>query len=322
MRTTISIPVEQAAVAALAGRLGGVAALNPRTGEILALRRDRVLRPAAAGLDVQDHHADRRAGGQARQPVAHLSRADEGDARGRRARERQRRVVRRHARRTPSPSPATRSSRRSAPSSAAKRLVRRARALRLQPSRRHPRRGDEHDPAGRARSATTSRVGSTAIGQGRVQATALQMASVAATIGLRGRRPRVTLDARHVARGPRTTRATTARASPARSERLMLAVVAVGTGTRGGDPGRAASPARPAPPSSRRPSAASPTPRTSSPARPTSRPTTRPTPTPGSRPTPRRARPPAHRGRRAARAAPARAATPPRRWRRACSARR
>src|SRR6185436_8819047 len=37
-------------------------------------------------------------------------------------------------------------------------------------------------------------LGSSAIGQGRVQATALQMATVAAAIGLRGRRPHLTLD--------------------------------------------------------------------------------------------------------------------------------
>lgn len=73
-------------------------------------------------------------------------------------------------------------------------------------------------------------VGSSAIGQGRVQATALQMGIVAATIGLRGRRPDVTLDpARwpgdapmHVATTPAVARAV---------ERLMLGVVAHGTGT-------------------------------------------------------------------------------------------
>ena len=36
MRTTISPAVERAAITALAGRLGGVVALRPRTGEILA----------------------------------------------------------------------------------------------------------------------------------------------------------------------------------------------------------------------------------------------------------------------------------------------
>jgi cell division protein FtsI/penicillin-binding protein 2 len=36
VRTTVSIPMERAATAALAGRLGGVVAIRPRTGEVLA----------------------------------------------------------------------------------------------------------------------------------------------------------------------------------------------------------------------------------------------------------------------------------------------
>ena len=70
-------------------------------------------------------------------------------------------------------------------------------------------------------------VGSTAIGQGKVQATALQMALVAATIAERGRRPepRLVLDDR-----PRFTRVT----SPAVARtirQLMVGVVRAGTGT-------------------------------------------------------------------------------------------
>jgi peptidoglycan glycosyltransferase len=79
-------------------------------------------------------------------------------------------------------------------------------------------------------------VGSSAIGQGRVQATALQMAIVAATIGRRGRRPRPTLDfdaARSDAATMRATRARTARTV----ERLMLAVVRGGTGVAAALPG-------------------------------------------------------------------------------------
>jgi peptidoglycan glycosyltransferase len=73
-------------------------------------------------------------------------------------------------------------------------------------------------------------VGSSAIGQGRVQATALQMAIVAATIGLRGRRPRPTLDFAAAEAASPTTRATPARTART-VERLMLAVVRGGTGT-------------------------------------------------------------------------------------------
>ncbi|HEU4974617.1 MAG TPA: penicillin-binding transpeptidase domain-containing protein [Baekduia sp.] len=73
-------------------------------------------------------------------------------------------------------------------------------------------------------------VGSTAIGQGRVQATALQMGIVAATIGLRGRRPDVTLDPARWAGDAPSHEATTAEVART-VERLMLGVVAHGTGT-------------------------------------------------------------------------------------------
>jgi cell division protein FtsI/penicillin-binding protein 2 len=76
-------------------------------------------------------------------------------------------------------------------------------------------------------------VGSTAIGQGKVLATALEMALVAATIGERGRRPRPTLDVH--ARRP-AIRATSA--SVARTIALyMRAVVTGGTGVGAAVPG-------------------------------------------------------------------------------------
>jgi cell division protein FtsI/penicillin-binding protein 2 len=71
-------------------------------------------------------------------------------------------------------------------------------------------------------------VGSSAIGQGRVQATALQMAIVASTIGLRGRRPDVTLDPDRWTTAP-THGATSARVART-VEKLMLGVVRYGTG--------------------------------------------------------------------------------------------
>jgi cell division protein FtsI/penicillin-binding protein 2 len=85
-------------------------------------------------------------------------------------------------------------------------------------------------------------VGSSAIGQGRVEATTLQMAAVAGTIADRGRRPRLTLDLaearrrsgrRSAARGERAVSERTAR----RIERLMLGVVRSGTGTAAAIPG-------------------------------------------------------------------------------------
>jgi peptidoglycan glycosyltransferase len=79
-------------------------------------------------------------------------------------------------------------------------------------------------------------LGSSAIGQGRVQATALQMATVAATIGLRGRRPHLTLDSAD-ARGRAATEHATSTRVAKTMERLMLAVVRGGTGVNAAIPG-------------------------------------------------------------------------------------
>jgi cell division protein FtsI/penicillin-binding protein 2 len=76
-------------------------------------------------------------------------------------------------------------------------------------------------------------VGSTAIGQGRVEATALQMALVAATIADGGRRPRATLEL-----GVHRPAARAVSAKVARTvERLMRGVVRFGTGTAAALPG-------------------------------------------------------------------------------------
>jgi peptidoglycan glycosyltransferase len=75
-------------------------------------------------------------------------------------------------------------------------------------------------------------VGSTAIGQGEVQASALQMVTVAATIADGGRRPTPTFEVLHAPR-PRVLRAATARTV----RRLMIGVVREGTGTSAAIPG-------------------------------------------------------------------------------------
>jgi penicillin-binding protein A len=69
--------------------------------------------------------------------------------------------------------------------------------------------------------------------QGEVQATALTMA----TVGLRGRRPRLTLSADAAGPAP-TVRVTSPRVAEA-VERMMLAVVRRGTGTAAALPGKA-----------------------------------------------------------------------------------
>ena len=81
-------------------------------------------------------------------------------------------------------------------------------------------------------------VGSSAIGQGQVQATALQMAEAAGVIANHGRRRPLTLDLAQARQarpggGERVISARTAR----RMQRLMLAVVANGTGTAAQIPG-------------------------------------------------------------------------------------
>lgn len=75
-------------------------------------------------------------------------------------------------------------------------------------------------------------VGSTAIGQGQVQASPLQMATIAATIADGGRRPTPSFRAGG-RRGPRVVAASTARTV----RRLMIDVVREGTGTAAAIPG-------------------------------------------------------------------------------------
>jgi penicillin-binding protein A len=83
-------------------------------------------------------------------------------------------------------------------------------------------------------------VGSTAIGQGRLQATALQMAVAAAAIGLRGRRPRLRLTLAGAGPGDAPAPVPRRATSPAVArtvEKLMLGVVRHGTGTAAALPG-------------------------------------------------------------------------------------
>jgi peptidoglycan glycosyltransferase len=75
-------------------------------------------------------------------------------------------------------------------------------------------------------------LGSTAIGQGQVQASALQMVTIAATIADGGRRPTASFEVRHATR-PRVISAATANTV----RRLMIGVVREGTGTSAAIPG-------------------------------------------------------------------------------------
>ena len=75
VRSTIDSRLQESAVEALAGRLGGIAALDPRTRRGARPGGHRLLGPPAAGIDVQDHDHRRGAGEEARSSSATSSRS-------------------------------------------------------------------------------------------------------------------------------------------------------------------------------------------------------------------------------------------------------
>jgi cell division protein FtsI/penicillin-binding protein 2 len=235
VRTTISLAVEQAAVTALGGRLGGVVALQPRTGEVLAFAGIGFsgLQPPGSTFKMVTATGALEAGITNPSKVypvqqkAVLEGVDLENANGE------------YCGGTLLVSFAKSCNSVFAPLGAqlgAKRLVNVAERYGF---------NQPPDIAGAAESTIPApgdigddlAVGSSAIGQGRVQATALQMATVATAIGLRGRRPQLSLDFDaangHAAATKRATSPQVARTM----ERLMLAVVRGGTGVRAAIPG-------------------------------------------------------------------------------------
>jgi cell division protein FtsI/penicillin-binding protein 2 len=227
VRTTIAPKVQEAAVTALAGRLGGVVALRPRTGEILAAAGIGFsgLQPPGSTFKIITATGVL-ANGIAKptdafpvQTAATLEGVSLQNANGE------------SCGGTLAQSFALSCNSVFAPLGAklgAQKLVQTAEAF-----------GFNH-PTGITGAATASippaaeigddlAVGSSAIGQGRVQATALQMAIVAAAIGLRGKRPDVTLDPDRWNGDAPTHQATTAKVAR-QVEKLMLGVVRFGTG--------------------------------------------------------------------------------------------
>jgi hypothetical protein len=235
VRTTISLPVEQAAVTALGGRLGGVVAIKPRTGEVLAFAGIAFsgLQPPGSTFKMITATGALEAGITSPSKVypvqqkAVLEGVDLENANGE------------YCGGTLIVSFAKSCNSVFAPLGAqlgAKRLVSVAERYGF---------NAPPDIAGAAESTIPQAneigddlaVGSSAIGQGRVQATALQMATVAAAIGLRGQRPHLTLDYDAAqGRAAATERATSARIART-MERMMLAVVRGGTGVRAAIPG-------------------------------------------------------------------------------------
>jgi len=225
VRTTIDPELERAAIGALAGRYGGVAAMDPRTGELLALAgvAFSALQPPGSTFKIvtltgtlESHIANARTtfpvvdaatlsgvrlenasgeycGGSLVASFAHSCNSVFAPLGARLGATRLVDVAERYGfNETPS--------------------IRGAQTSTIPPADQV---GDD------------LAVGSTAIGQGLVQATALQMTEVAATIAMEGRRPIPTL---RVGERPRFVRVTQPRVAR-EVARMMRAVVAYGTGT-------------------------------------------------------------------------------------------
>jgi penicillin-binding protein A len=234
VRTTISLPVEEAAVASLDGRLGGSVALDPRTGAILAFAGIAFsgLQPPGSTFKMVTATGALEAGitnPSKTYPVqtsAVLEGVELENANGE------------YCGGTLVVSFAKSCNSVFAPLGVqlgAKRLVGVAERYGFN---RQP------DIAGAAMSTIPPAgeigddlaLGSSAIGQGRVQATALQMATIAAAIGLHGRLPHLTLDYDEARDRAQTQRATSERVAKT-MERMMLAVVRGGTGVNAAIPG-------------------------------------------------------------------------------------
>jgi penicillin-binding protein A len=225
VHTTIDVGVERAAISALAGRYGGVAAIVPRTGEVLALAgvAYSALQPPGSTFKIvtltgvlEAHLASARSTfpieSQALVEGVPIQNANGESCGG-----------------TLVQSFANSCNSVFAPLGAqlgARRLVNVAEryGFNEQPSIEGAQESTipSADTIGDALA-----VGSSAIGQGLVQATTLQMASVAATIAMRGRRPLPTLQLGQRPQFVRVTRRAVAR----EVARMMRAVVQYGTGT-------------------------------------------------------------------------------------------
>ncbi len=225
VRTTISPEIERAAIAALAGRYGGVAAIDPRSGEVLALagvafsalqppgstfkivtltgaleagitKPDESF-PVVSGTTLEgvsiENASGEYCGGTLVESFAHSCNSVFAPLGAELGAERFVEVAERFGFNEPVPIPGAETS--TIPSA---------------------------DEIG-----DDLAVGSSAIGQGLVQATTLEMTLVAATIAMEGRRPLPTL---RLGARPRFVRVTQPRVAR-QVARMMRAVVAYGTGT-------------------------------------------------------------------------------------------
>ena len=184
--------LERAAMSALGGSYAGMAVINPRTGAVLALAGIAFSDAPAARIDDEDHHHHRRAAGGMSSPRpcipsqtaatidGYTLQNANGEACGG----------------TLLNAFAVSCNSVFAPLGVrlgARRLGGHGRALRLQPAGVDPRGARRARSRPRATIGDALAVGSSAIGQGMVQSTPLEMADVAATIAMGGRRPIPTL---------------------------------------------------------------------------------------------------------------------------------
>jgi penicillin-binding protein A len=235
VRTTISLPVEEAAVASLSGRLGGSVALDPRTGAVLAFAGIAFSGLQPPGSTFKMVTATGALEARITSPSKVYPVETKAVLEG---------VELENANGESCGGTLVLSFAKSCNSVFAPLGVKLGAKRLISVAERY---GFNREPdiAGAAQSTIPAAseigdalaLGSSAIGQGRVQATALQMATIAATIGLRGRRPQLTLDY-DAAKGREAPaqRATSPRVART-MERLMLAVVRGGTGVNAAIPG-------------------------------------------------------------------------------------
>ena len=235
VRTTISPSVQQAAVDALGGRLGGVMALRPRTGEVLAAAgiafsglqppgstfkmvtltaalQDGVARPTStfpyatsatlAGVQLANANGES-CGGTLVQAFAVSCNSVFAPLGAKLGARRLVAMAERFGFNSPP----------SIPGAATSTI---------------PSAGEIGDDLA---------VGSSAIGQGRVQATVLQMTTIASTIGLEGRLPEPTLDFSAARAGARIGRRVTSARVAHEVRSMMVEVVRRGTGVSAAIPG-------------------------------------------------------------------------------------
>ncbi len=234
VHTTVSIPLERAATAALGNRLGGVVAIRPKTGEVLAFAGIAFsgLQPPGSTFKIITTTAALQAHAAKPSTVfpyasfATLSGVKLNNANGE------------NCGGTLALAFATSCNSVFAPLGAklgAQKLVSMAERFGF------------NTPPGIAAAAESTlpdagdigddlAVGSSAIGQGKVQATTLQMGLVAATIAMKGKRPRPTLLWHAHPQPAPTTQVTTAHIART-VKQLMIGVVREGTGTQAAIPG-------------------------------------------------------------------------------------